>query len=326
MRDSDPRTVRRRVTARLRSRLPEIESAIMAKVVAVSEPVRDDPIYIAGLREAVAAAVERGLEALELGSSTPPRVPLALIAQARLAARSRTKQVTWHAPPWVNLIDRIATRTPSRQARRRYRLMAMEETGRAAAEVTGPEGLGPLAKAMSHPVQSKILFVIADRPGVTIRQIASRLEEPERKVRHHLEALVEAGLVSVESEVRTRNTTVRRYAVERRPHILAEDTERLSEASQRRLSLEVLKLVLADARAAVAAGAFGTHEGHTEVRFWAEVDREGWEEMVAIHQRAIDEMQAALASCAERLADDDDRAAFPVTSALLLFEAPGWVE
>jgi hypothetical protein len=87
MRDSDPRTVRRRVTARLRSRLPEIESAIMAKVVAVSEPVRDDPIYIAGLREAVAAAVEHGLEALELGSSTPPRVPLALIAQARLAAR-----------------------------------------------------------------------------------------------------------------------------------------------------------------------------------------------------------------------------------------------
>jgi hypothetical protein len=37
-------------------------------------------------------------------------------------------------------------------------------------------------------------------------------------------------------------------------------------------------------------------------------------------------MQAALASVAERLAEDDDRTAFPVTSALLLFEAPGWEE
>jgi DNA-binding transcriptional ArsR family regulator len=202
----------------------------------------------------------------------------------------------------------------------------MEETGRAAAEVMGPDGLDALADAMGHPVQSKILFVIADRPGVTIRQVASRLEESERKVRHHLEALVEAGLVSVESEVRVRNTTVRRYAVKRRPHILAEDSELLADAIQRKVSLEILKLILADARGAAVAGTFGTHEGHTEVRFWAEVDREGWEEMVAIHQRAIDEMQAALASCAERLADDEDRTAFPVTSALLLFEAPGWEE
>jgi DNA-binding transcriptional ArsR family regulator len=201
----------------------------------------------------------------------------------------------------------------------------MEKKGRPAVEETGPEGLGPLAEAMGHPVQSKILFVIADRPGVTIRQVARRLEEPERKVRHHLEALVEAGLVSVESAVRKRNTMVRRYSVVRRPHIRAEDTELLGEVSQRKISLEILKLILADARTAVAKENFGTHAGHTEVRFWAEVDQEGWEELVAIHQRALDEMQATLTSCAERLADDD-RPAFPVTSALLLFEAPGWEE
>jgi DNA-binding transcriptional ArsR family regulator len=201
----------------------------------------------------------------------------------------------------------------------------MEEKGRPAVDGTGPDGLGRLAEAMGHPIQSRILFVIADRPGVTIRQVARRLDESERKVRHHLEALVEGGLVSVESEVRTRNTMERRYAVARRPHILAEDTAVLAALSQRKVSLEILKLILADARAAVAAGTFGTHEGHTEVRFWAEVDQEGWEELVAINQRAIDEMQAALARCAERLPGEDP-ASFPVTSALLLFEAPGWEE
>jgi DNA-binding transcriptional ArsR family regulator len=201
----------------------------------------------------------------------------------------------------------------------------MAKQQRGTGEVTGSDGLRRLAEAMGHPVQSKILFVVADRPGVTIRQIASRLEEPSRRVRHHLEALVAAGLVSVESEALTRNTMERRYAVELLPHIRTEDAELLSDISQRRISLEVLKLILADARAAVANGTFGTHHGHAEVRFWAEVDQEGWEELAAIHLRALDEMRAALASCAERLADDD-RTAFPVTSALLLFEAPGWVD
>jgi DNA-binding transcriptional ArsR family regulator len=201
----------------------------------------------------------------------------------------------------------------------------MAKQQRGTGEVTGSDGLRRLAEAMGHPVQSKILFVVADRPGVTIRQIASRLEEPRRRVRHHLEALIEAGLVSVESEARTRNTMERRYAVELRPHIHTEDAELLSDISQRRISLEILKLILADARTAVANGTFGTHHGHAEVRFWAEVDQEGWEQLAAIHLNALDEMRAALASCAERLADDD-RTAFPVTSALLLFEAPGWVD
>jgi DNA-binding transcriptional ArsR family regulator len=201
----------------------------------------------------------------------------------------------------------------------------MEGEARPAAEVTESDGLRALAEAMGHPFRSKIFFIIADRPGVTIRQVAMRLDEPERKVRHHLEALVKADLVSVESETRTRNTTTRRYAVTRRPQIFTEETEQLSELSQRKISLEILKLILADARAAVAAGTFGTHDGHAEIRFWAEVDQEGWEELVAIHKRAFDEMQAALARCAGRLGDDD-RPKFPVTSALLLFEAPGWAE
>jgi hypothetical protein len=47
---------------------------------------------------------------------------------------------------------------------------AMGDKERSTAEVTGPAGLGPLAKATAHPVQSKIPFVIADRPAVTIRQ------------------------------------------------------------------------------------------------------------------------------------------------------------
>lgn len=77
------------IAAALRERRAEIEGAILTRVHAVSEPPpRGGPEYAEGLRSAVAAGVEYGLEGIERGDQSAPRVPEALLAQARLAARS----------------------------------------------------------------------------------------------------------------------------------------------------------------------------------------------------------------------------------------------
>ena len=89
------------------------------------------------------------------------------------------------------------------------------------------------------------------------------------------------------------------------------------------MSLEVLKLIFGDARAAVASGTFGIHEGHCEVRFWAEVDQQGWDELARIHREAYEDVRAAIARSAERLAEGGETS-LPVTSANLLFESPVW--
>jgi DNA-binding transcriptional ArsR family regulator len=51
-----------------------------------------------------------------------------------------------------------------------------------------------LIETLSHPLRARILTVIWERPGVTIKQIAERIDEPARKVRHHVERMVEADL------------------------------------------------------------------------------------------------------------------------------------
>ena len=76
-----------RLAEGLRGRVGEIQGAITERVFAVSGVLDDDMEYLAGLRSAIAAAIEHGLEALECSPDRPPRVPVALIAQARLAAR-----------------------------------------------------------------------------------------------------------------------------------------------------------------------------------------------------------------------------------------------
>ncbi len=78
------------LAGRLRSRRGEIEEAMRARVGAISDPAEvADPAYAQGLRSAVSAALEHGIEGLSSSESHPPPVPVALLAQARLAARNR---------------------------------------------------------------------------------------------------------------------------------------------------------------------------------------------------------------------------------------------
>jgi hypothetical protein len=76
------------VAARLRERLPEIQGAVATRVYAIADPHEvADPAYVAGLKVALAAAVEYRLGVLELGERRAPAVPEVLLAQARLDAR-----------------------------------------------------------------------------------------------------------------------------------------------------------------------------------------------------------------------------------------------
>ncbi len=78
------------LAGRLRSRRGEIEEAMRARVGAISDPAEvADPTYAQGLASAIAAALEHGIEGLSSSESHPPPVPVALLAQARLAARNR---------------------------------------------------------------------------------------------------------------------------------------------------------------------------------------------------------------------------------------------
>jgi hypothetical protein len=74
---------------RLRERQVEIEEAALTRIYAVSElPPGGGPEYAEGLRAAVSVGVDYGFRGVERGEQRAPPVPEALLAQARLAARS----------------------------------------------------------------------------------------------------------------------------------------------------------------------------------------------------------------------------------------------
>jgi hypothetical protein len=80
--------IRSGLANRLRARREEIEQATLTRVYAISDPSEaPDPAYLDGLRAAVSAAIDYGLSGIESAGLAPP-VPIALLAQSRLAARS----------------------------------------------------------------------------------------------------------------------------------------------------------------------------------------------------------------------------------------------
>ena len=73
---------------RLQARQGEIEAAALARTRAIADPAEvADPAYAEGLRAAVAAAVAYGIETTGREGQEPP-IPIALLAQARMAARA----------------------------------------------------------------------------------------------------------------------------------------------------------------------------------------------------------------------------------------------
>lgn len=80
---------RSELVARLQSRREEIEGAGLNRLQAISDPGETlDLTYIEGLRAAISAALDYGLDAIERSTDRRVPIPAPLLSQARLAARS----------------------------------------------------------------------------------------------------------------------------------------------------------------------------------------------------------------------------------------------
>lgn len=183
--------------------------------------------------------------------------------------------------------------------------------------------LQSLGDAMADPFRSRVLVAVTERPGVTIREIAERLGETSRKVRYHMEALHRANLVEVEGEVQRRGAIERRYRNTTSNLIRAEEEAELSPSQERRIALEVLKMVMSDATSAVASGHFAARAGHCSARLRGVLDSEGWAELADLFAATTEEAAEVIERSEMRCRSAGEEGV-EVTGALLLFEAPIW--
>jgi DNA-binding transcriptional ArsR family regulator len=188
---------------------------------------------------------------------------------------------------------------------------------------TAEERHDVLTRTMAHPLRTRLLASLVERPGVSIRELGARLDEPERRVRYHLEAMVREDLVEVTRREIRRGGMEYFYSARVRPVVEEYDPSVVDIERQRQIAIHVLRLVIDNATAAIRSQRFGVRPSHCTVRHWGELDDAGWEEIAAIHQQSMEDVQNAFAKARERL-DSRGEEGTPATSATLFFETDPW--
>lgn len=224
----------------------------------------------------------------------------------------------FEAPLWGPRSPRASGRARNRPA----------STVDASADPSWPSGdelsiqLDPqeLATAYEHPVRYRVLTAVAERPDVTIREIAERLEEPPRRVRHHVEALRKIGLVAVTSSESLAGVVQHRFGA---GPLVVDDAANLTREQRVRFANATVRLLAADLGVAAAAGRIGKGPDEFEIRMYGEVDDACLEELGHLHHRADRSIRKAIYEGRARLRESREPGT-EVVSALFFFEAPLW--
>jgi DNA-binding transcriptional ArsR family regulator len=185
----------------------------------------------------------------------------------------------------------------------------------------GGDDLGEaVADAMGHPVQGRILMILAESGSKSAQEISAEIHEPADRIRYHLRQLRSRGLIE-SSEQRARRGVIERFYRSVTTPVVEDATyEALSGSKKMRMAVNILKAVFADTSRALRTGAFERRVDHI-TRMRLRVDGQGWKELLAIHRTAWKEVERVKIENDERLDPSADDC-FWVTSAQLCFECP----
>lgn len=163
-----------------------------------------------------------------------------------------------------------------------------------------------LLKALEHPTRFRILTMLWDEPSSPSR-VTRQIDHANLKaVSHHFRVLEQLGLVKLVETIGTGPAAEHVYAATRQPMFTAEEWEALDPDNRLPVITTILRLISDDVSLALATGTIDElADGHLS-RSPGEVDMLGWKRIVAILDRALEEVAGAFAESAERVASTDE--------------------
>jgi DNA-binding transcriptional ArsR family regulator len=157
-----------------------------------------------------------------------------------------------------------------------------------------------LAKALAHPIRVHILSILNEGPS-SPSKIAKRLNGVSLNLTsHHIKVLRELGCVELVKEVTHGGRTEHIYRATKRQHFTPEEWERVEPQARPPITVSILRLISEDVGRSLATGKFDELPDNHLSRSPLDVDEEGWQEIVSILNRALDEVLEVNVRSAER--------------------------
>lgn len=176
-----------------------------------------------------------------------------------------------------------------------------------------------LVCALSHPLRVHILDVLSEVTS-SPSDLARDAGLSVNYVAYHVKELEKVGFVELVKTEPRRGTVEHYYRAKRRFLLDDSEWERLPPPVRRGLSIDILRVILEDAKQALAAGTIEARSGHMSTTTML-VDEKGWDDLTSALNEMLDRVLSLQAQCAERLEAGDERA-IPVSVSLTGFEVP----
>jgi DNA-binding transcriptional ArsR family regulator len=171
-----------------------------------------------------------------------------------------------------------------------------------------PDFVSPqLAAAMSHPTRVHTMSILLERTA-SPRQVAEEIGERLNNVTYHMNQLRKLGCIELVRTERVRGGRVfeRFYRATRRAYFDQAAWDVLNEKERLDLTGVTLRMISQDITAAMAAGSIYGEDNAHFIRAPMVVDQEGWQEVTAVIERALEGLFEVESRVAKRTLDGAD--------------------
>jgi DNA-binding transcriptional ArsR family regulator len=184
-------------------------------------------------------------------------------------------------------------------------------------DITDPS----LAKALAHPLRTRILAALEDRTA-SPSELAAELDEPLGIVSYHVRRLTALGFLKLVKRVPRRGAVEHYYTAVAGPRITSSTWGATPSIVKHATVSAALEEIGSRVSAAAGAGGFDQAEAHIS-RSPVTVDLEGWKELARELDNLLPRIQKIEAASRRRLVSTDHYGEQEATVVLMLFNSPG---
>lgn len=181
-----------------------------------------------------------------------------------------------------------------------------------------PAAESALGVIAAHPIRCQCLFYLTEREG-SASEIAADLNERTNLVSKHVQKLEEIGAIELVSSEIVRGAEKKTYRAVEFAVSWTEEHEVMPVELRRKITISILRFVLADFGAAVAGGTFDSRPDRSLIRYPDVVDDQGFREISRLHDEVFLRTKDIVAEAANRIAGDPG-SAIPFTTTTMLYE------
>ena len=177
-----------------------------------------------------------------------------------------------------------------------------------------------IAKALSHPMRSRILGILDERVA-SPNEIAVMIEERLPNVSYHVRALLDLGCVELVDTAPRRGAIEHYYRAIVRPFFSDRDWKRIPRSGRQAISDAALQGVWEDVSAAMKSGTFESRSDRHLSHDRLVLDQEAWDDLAKVLEDTLAQVARIQSASASRLKNSGEDG-IPTTVVAMQFESP----